>query len=268
VTDIWVSLSAYGGVTTGEALATLWAADVRHVELAIGPRASPDTLDALQQYRQWGMHYRAHHGFVWEGQRSFNLAHSFDACYFERLSDWMVTLGIMAYSVHAGRYTRAGNPEAAYDCFLNNVDQLGQLCRDRNICFGVETMYPTPPEDAHQYFLQNESQVEQFLRDMPDISLVVDMAHLNIWKTSALSQKLRVLEFAQGRVLEIHISDNDGYCDTHTTIGDRTWWIPYIASFPAHVPIVLESRMNRQSAEQIRQQIDAVQSRLSEGALG
>ncbi|MBD3886908.1 hypothetical protein IFO70_35345 [Phormidium tenue FACHB-886] len=50
--QVWVSLSAYGSVMTGEALATLWAAGVRQVELAIGTKASPDTLDVLRQYRQ------------------------------------------------------------------------------------------------------------------------------------------------------------------------------------------------------------------------
>ena len=32
---LWVSLSTYGGVATAEALAVLWVAGVRYVELAI-----------------------------------------------------------------------------------------------------------------------------------------------------------------------------------------------------------------------------------------
>ncbi|MBD3887202.1 hypothetical protein IFO70_37030 [Phormidium tenue FACHB-886] len=67
------------------------------------------------------------------------------------------------------------------------------------------------------------------------------------------------------RILEIHILDNDGYRDTHTTIGDRTWWIPYITRFPTQILIVLESWMNRQSTEQVRQQIEAVQSQFFVG---
>ncbi|HEY9645317.1 MAG TPA: TIM barrel protein [Chroococcidiopsis sp.] len=258
--QMWVSLSAYGGVTTGNALATLWAAGVRQVELAIGPKPSPDSLEVLQHYHQQGMQYRAHHAFVWDGQRSFNLAHKFDAHYFERLTNWLVAMDIRAYSVHAGSYARSNSPDAAYACFLKNVAQLGQLCRDRGIQFGVETMYPTPSEEAQQYLLQNETQVAQFLEDMPDIALVVDMAHLNIWRTPTISEKLQILQTAHDRILEIHISDNDGYRDTHSTIGDRTWWIPYIPLFPAHTPLVLESRMNHQSAEQVQKQIDTVQS--------
>jgi sugar phosphate isomerase/epimerase len=260
---LWVSLSAYGGVTTGEALAVLWAAGIRQVELAIGVKPSPDTVAVLQHYQQQGMRYRAHHAFVWEGQRSFNLAHHFDVHYFERLTDWLMKMGITAYSIHAGSYSPAEHPDAAYDCFVDHAEQLGYLCRDRGIRFGVETMYPAPSENGHQYLLQNSLQVKQLLQDLPNVDLVLDMAHLNIWKTATILEKLQWLELAKNRLLEIHISDNDGYQDSHRTISDRTWWLPYSAMFPPDVAIILESRMNHQSANQLQQQIKAVQSRLS-----
>lgn len=72
------------------------------------------------------------------------------------------------------------HPDIAYACFLENVAQLGRLCRDRGIQFGLETMYPSLSEEAHQYLLQNAIQVEQFLQDMPDIDFAMDMAHPNI----------------------------------------------------------------------------------------
>ncbi len=139
---LWVSLSTYGGGTTAEALAVLWAAGVRQVELAIGVKPSPDTGEVLRHYQHQGMQYRAHHGVVWEEARSFNLAGSFDVGYFERLTDWLVTMDITAYSVHAGSYRSGDSPPAAYDRFLHQVVQLEQLCSDRGIRLGVETMYP------------------------------------------------------------------------------------------------------------------------------
>ncbi|MBD3886907.1 hypothetical protein IFO70_35340 [Phormidium tenue FACHB-886] len=66
------------------------------------------------------MQYRAHQAFVWDGQRSFALAQNFDARYFERLTNWLVMMGITAYSVHAGCYARSDHPDAAYACFLEN----------------------------------------------------------------------------------------------------------------------------------------------------
>jgi sugar phosphate isomerase/epimerase len=259
----WVSLSTYGGVTTLQALFVLWAAGIRQVELAIGVKPSPDTVEVLRHYQQQGMHYRAHHAFVWQEQRSFNLAQSFDASYFERLTDWLVTMDITAYSVHAGSFSPSDEPLAAYERFLLHMEQLGQLCRTRGIRLGVETMYPSQLDSTSQYLLQNTAQVEQLLQDLPDIELVVDMAHLNIWNEETTLEKLQLLELAGNRLLEIHISDNDGYRDSHTAISDRTWWVPYAAKFPSNIPLVLESRMNRQSAERVRQQIGVTQYLLS-----
>ena len=258
--QLWVSLSTYGGVTTREALDVFWAAGIRHVELAIGVKPSPDTVEVLRHYQQQGMQYRAHHALVWAEGRSFNLAHNFDARYFERLTDWLVTIGITAYSVHGGSYFPGDDPTAAYMRFLNHLDQLEQLCRDRGIRLGVETMYPALSDDTSQYLLQNATQIEQLLYDLPDIHLVVDMAHLNIWKTETISEKLHLLGLAHNRLLEIHLSDNDGYRDSHATITDQTWWLPYVANFPPHLPIVLESRMNRQTPWQVQSQVAAVQA--------
>ena len=265
---LWVSLSAYGGVTTLQALSVFWAAGIRQVELAIGVKPSPDTVEVLRHYQQQGMQYRAHHAFVWIGQRAFNLAQSFDASYFERLTDWLVTMDITAYSVHAGSFSPSDEPKAAYARFLQNVEQLAHLCSDRGIRLGVETMYPPELDSTSQYLLQNTAQVKQLLQDLPNIELVVDMAHLNIWKKETIPEKLQLLELVCNRLLEIHISDNDSYRDSHTAISDRTWWVPYAATFPPNVPLVLESRMNRQSALAVRQQVEVTQSLLSVRASG
>ena len=155
-----------------------------------------------------------------------------------------------------------------------HVGRLGALCRARGIRLGVETMYPAGAENSSQYLLQNAVQVEQFLQDMPDIDLVLDLAHLHLWKTRATLEKLHLLGLAYDaptagaatpRLIEIHLSDNDGHQDSHTTITDHTWWVPYAGMFPPHVPLILESRMNHQSVEQVRQQIAMTQSYLRMG---
>jgi hypothetical protein len=63
--------------------------------------------------------------------------------------------------------------------------------------------------------------------------------------------------------LEIHISDNDGFADQHRAISDRTWWLPWQHLWPAHVPYVLETRLNRMSAEALSQEYQRVQSYLT-----
>jgi len=183
-------------------------------------------------------------------------------------------MSITAYSVHAGSEALGATPEATYARFLDHVGRLGELCRARGIRLGVETMYPAGAESSNQYLLQNAVQVERFLQAMPDIDLVLDLAYLNLWKTETTLEKLHLLRLAGDapvagaatpRLLEIHLSDNDGCRDSHTTITDHTWWVPYVAMFPPHVPLILESRMNHQSVEQVRQQIAMTQSRLHMG---
>ncbi|GAP97973.1 sugar phosphate isomerase/epimerase family protein [Leptolyngbya sp. NIES-2104] len=257
--DLWISLSTYGGVTTRTALDVLWAAGIRQVELAIGVRPSMDTIAVLQHYQQLGMQYRAHHAIVWQEHRSFNLAEQFDLDYFERLTDWLAAMQISAYSVHAGRID-AENSDAQIAQFFEHLAQLAQLCRDRCIRLGVETMYPTLLDHPQRYFMQNRAEIEQFLTVMPNVDLVIDLAHLNLWHDCSISEKLQVLQSAKNRLLELHISDNDGIRDNHTQISETTWWLPYVAYAPIDIPIVLESRMNGQTVEQVHQQVQRVQA--------
>lgn len=272
---LWISLSTYGGVTTRTALDVLWKAGIRQVELAIGVKPSRDTVAVLQEYGERGMQYRAHHAIVWQEHRaatqipqgSFNLADSFDAAYFERLTDWLAAMQISAYSVHAGRID-ANNADAQIAQFFEHLTQLAQLCREclrqqrssRSIRLGVETMYPTLLDHPQRYFMQNLAEIEQFLAIMPDVDLVIDLAHLNLWHDCSIPEKLQVLHSADDRLLELHISDNDGIRDNHTQISETTWWMPHVAHFPLDIPIVLESRMNGQTVEQIHQQVQRVQA--------
>lgn len=257
--ELWISLSTYGGVTTRTALDVLWQAGIRRVELAIGVKPTPDTVAVLQHYRQLGMQYRAHHAIVWQEHRSFNLADEFDSEYFERLTNWLAAMQITAYSVHAGRIDTTA-PEIGIDRFLENLTQLTQLCRARGIRLGVETMYPSLLDRTERYFMQNGAEIEQVLQAIPDVDLVIDLAHLNLWHDCSIPEKLQVLQSTNDRLLELHISDNDGIRDNHTQISETTWWVPDVAHVPINIPIVLESRMNGQTVEQVHQQVQRVQA--------
>ncbi len=60
------------------------------------------------------------------------------------------------------------------------------------------------------------------------------------------------------RLLEIHISDNDGRQDIHSRITDDTWWVSQITQFPDEVPLVLESRLNRLPIVVVQQEYERV----------
>ena len=72
--DLYLSLSAYGGASTRQALTVFAEAGVQKVELAIGVKPDADASIAIQTFRQQGMQFRAHHAFVWESRhRPFNI---------------------------------------------------------------------------------------------------------------------------------------------------------------------------------------------------
>ncbi len=262
--SVWVSLSTYGGVTTKDALSVFWEAGMRQVELAIGVKPSPNTTAILRHYQDQGMKYRAHHAIVWEEHRPFNLAQSLNVPYFERLTDWLAMMNIQAYSVHAGSYPPAGNRSIAWFTFLENLACLLQLCRDRRIRLGVETMYPALAGEGKQYFLQDAPEVDQVLHALPELGLVVDMAHLNLWQHTPVEVKLNLLQQYSHRLLEVHVSDNDGHRDSHTPIHKHTWWVSHAALMPPDVPVVLESRMNHQSGAQVKHHCEYLQTILQE----
>ncbi|RUS98576.1 hypothetical protein DSM106972_079620 [Dulcicalothrix desertica PCC 7102] len=262
--ELYLSLSAYGGVSTRKALSVFWEAGVRHIELAIGPKPDIDTVQAIQDFKQQGMIYRAHHAFVWDNRHyPFSLAQPQKWDYFQRLVDWLADNSITAYSVHGGNFSERTERAAAYAIFIENINYLNQLCQARGIVLGVETMYPTVPGSGFENLLDNNEEVEQFCKDAPQIKIVVDMAHLNIWRHYSDKEKLQWLKLPPERILEIHISDNDGLHDTHTRITQNTWWISEVAQFPKVVPIVLESRLNRLPVSIVQQEYDRIVTLIS-----
>ncbi|MBD2492680.1 sugar phosphate isomerase/epimerase [Aulosira sp. FACHB-615] len=244
--QLYLSLSAYGGVSTREALTVFWNAGVRHTELAIGPRPDADATQAIEDFKKLGMVYRAHHAFVWSARHyPFNLAQPQDWKYFEQLTDYLASIGVSAYSVHGGNFSKTTERAKAYTMFVENIQYLHQLCLKRDIALGVETMYPAPPISSVENLLDNATELAQFCQDTPQIKIVIDLAHLNIWHQKneiILNQWLGV---PLDRLLEIHISDNDGRQDIHSRIMDNTWWLSQITHFPKGIPLVLESRLNR-----------------------
>ncbi|MCP6759952.1 MAG: sugar phosphate isomerase/epimerase [Fischerella sp. CENA71] len=159
---------------------------------------------------------------------------------------------------NGGSFLNTTERVQAYATFVENIHCLHQLCLTRGIVLGVETMYPTPPISAAQNLLDNASELTQFCQDSPQIKIVVDLAHLNIWHDKSLVALNQWLGLPPERLLEIHISDNDGRQDIHSRIKDTTWWIPHIAQFPTGVPVVLESRLNRLPISVVHQEYERI----------
>jgi sugar phosphate isomerase/epimerase len=145
-------------------------------------------------------------------------------------------MSVTAYSVHPGSYT--DQPEAAWEIFLTNLEWLKTVCLSHKIELGIETMYPIYNENR-RYFLDNLDSIDRLKVVFPDLKWVLDLAHLNLWR----SGRLEAINLLKDRLLEIHLSDNDGRRDLHTAISEKTWWLPHLEILPASVPYVLETRL-------------------------
>jgi sugar phosphate isomerase/epimerase len=256
---MYLSLSAYGGVTTKKALETIAAAGIRQVELAIGVRPDPNIMATIHEFQQQGMVFRAHHAFVWESHHCpFNLAQLNDHSYFQRMIEWLANCGIKAYSVHPGSY--GVDRSAGWQQMLQNLEWLQNLCKQQGIILGVETMYP----GREGNFLGNLPEIMELRRLMPTLQWVLDLSHLNLWPSDQLLDRLLVIEELAPHLLEIHLSDNDGLLDQHRAITDRTWWLPWQHLWPAYTPYVLETRLNRKSSTMLSQEYQRVQSYLTD----
>jgi sugar phosphate isomerase/epimerase len=249
---LYLSLSCCGNLTLEQALSTCAAAGIRCVELAIGGKRTPNTDALLSLYRSLGMTFRAHHAFVWQQQRPFNLAAEFDVSYFERLCDWLACHHISTYSVHGGSYRRGEERERAYGRLICHLEHLQRMCGERGIALAVETMDRLPESSPSQNLLDHFAEVDQVLDDLPKLQLVVDLAHLHLWRETTIAERLTLLNLPPHRLQEIHLSDNDGERDCHYAISETTWWVEAVAQLPAGIPCVLESRMNGCSVPEVQ----------------
>jgi sugar phosphate isomerase/epimerase len=262
--ELYLSLSAYGGVYTRQALTLFAESGVQKVELAIGVKPDADASIAIQTFRQQGMQFRAHHAFVWESQhRPFNLALPMKMDYFERMVDWLAEQAITSYSVHPGHYR--GDPETAWQLFLANLEKLDAICKQRQIELAVETMYDSSKESEKRYFLDSLDSIKALRSAMPDLKWVLDLSHLNIGWDDRVEERFKVIDCIADQLSEIHISDNDGQRDLHSRITDKTWWVPWLDRLPKGIPLVLETRLNHLPATAIRAEYERVRSVLSVG---
>lgn len=241
---LYLSLSCCGNLTLEQALSTCAAAGIGHVELAIGVKRTPDIDALISVYRSLRIEFRAHHAFVWQQQRPFNLAAAFDVAYFERLCNWLASHYISTYSVHGGSYRRGEARERAYGRLLRHLEALQRICGERGITLAAETMDRLPGSSPSQNLLDHFAEVYQVLDDLPKLQLVVDLAHLHLWRETTIAERLRLLSLPPHRLQEIHLSDNDGERDCHYAISENTWWVKAVAQLPAGIPCVLESRMS------------------------
>jgi sugar phosphate isomerase/epimerase len=169
--------------------------------------------------------------------------------------DWLHDHNIKIYSIHGGCHDEGVERGQAYALFLEQLAWLDARCQERGITLGVETMFAMPSSSRRANLLVGLDEVDQFLRDNERVPLVVDLAHLGLWPQDSPARRLEVFHRARGRILEVHVSDNDGQRDLHTAISERAWWWPFGDVLPEAVPVVVETRLDGPGRPSLNTQI-------------
>jgi len=135
--------------------------------------------------------------------------------YFRELADRHRRLAAPCYSLHAG-YRESCSLEAMAD----RVRWLSALFRCR---VGIEGLYYT----RGNAYLLSTWQEYRWLYESTDLDYVIDLSHLNILvkREGMADMELVTSMLADARCLEVHVSTNDGYRDSHRPVDSSgVWW--------------------------------------------
>lgn len=160
--------------------------------------------------------------------------------YYRALADRMVRLGATTFSVHSG-YLRNCSSEEFWERLNRLRDDVDHWTQGR-VCVAVEGLYPCAARPQH---IGTWKEYEQLLRE--EIPFALDLSHLKIvgchektWNSDLVRELL-----ASPLCVEVHVSDNDGRSDRHSTVQRHPQWWEHLqsASLPSTCVIFSEGNL-------------------------
>jgi len=127
-----------------------------------------------------------------------------------------------------------------------NVLRIEERC---GIPVGVEGLYPAPGD---RWLLSTWADYEWLLES--DLHYAIDLSHLAIVARHERCEDLALARelVSNERAIEVHVSDNDGRADRHTTLARQPWWWPVLEDVHPAAVIFSEGNQNagRRPAEE------------------
>jgi hypothetical protein len=169
----------------------------------------------------------------------YNASHRDDSAlaYFKHLASLSRYMQAEAYTLHAG--DRA-------ICDLEGLRDNVRRIQDIFDCpVGIEGLYPV--RDNRQ-LVSDWSEYEWLLNS--DLYYALDLSHLNIvaYRSRETRKDLVAELLASDRVLEVHLSDNDGRSDSHFPVHHNdTWWLPLVETHLSSTAVVFSEGNQRRN---------------------
>jgi len=174
-------------------------------------------------------------------------------------------LGICLYTIHAGYFCNLVSDEnneyflPTSECgwekevslkhFESSVEELCEFAQLYDIKFCVENLFPASFSSNFSLLCTEEEicwALDRFLQ-YPNFGLLLDLGHAKI-SSHLLGFDLetfltRIVEKWRQRILEIHISENDGLKDMHLLPSKDSWMLKFIKEKNlTSIPISIEAR--------------------------
>ena len=140
--------------------------------------------------------------------------------YYQALADRMLRLGAKVFSVHAG-YVRNCSSEQFWERLKRLRDDVDTFTQGQ-VEVAVEGLYPCAQRPQH---IGTWNEYEQLLHTQ--IPFALDLSHLKIvgFREKTWNNDLVLEMMASPLCVEIHVSDNDGRSDRHSTVQTHPqWW--------------------------------------------
>lgn len=133
--------------------------------------------------------------------------------WFTTLREYVQLLKTPLYTLHAGRRDNCTLPEL--------FDKIREIEDFLQIPVGVEGLYP---ERDGKWLINSWKEYEAMLNS--GVNYALDLSHLNIVGFHEQSYPLDLVQamLESERCIEVHISHNEGYSDSHRNIIEETWW--------------------------------------------
>jgi sugar phosphate isomerase/epimerase len=229
---LYVSTSAINSKKTSECVEKC-AQITKNIELSGGCDYEEGLLAKLIGIRdRLGLNYLLHGYFPPpKGHFIMNFAENSKRtrAFIEEGAAYVEALNIPYYSVHAGfKKTYGLNKEILIDSSGNNEFTIGDIGESVSyftinhpaIRLALENLYPNAGMDC--CFMMHIEEITEILDRFPGIYLLLDLGHLKISSRHtgfnyAATVELLFEKYAD-RILELHLSENDGLTDRHWPI--------------------------------------------------
>lgn len=246
------TLGSYPGETFPQAMARAiadsnWLAGIEHVQLCPQNRGVLDdqTLAELKRMAP-NTHFRLHANVHVPGSALRNFEAINDSAeakrYYKCIAAVNLALGNPHYSLHAGR--RAGGTLKDLWGRLRNLSDL------MGTRVGVEGLYPT---HGSMFLIDSWEEYAQLLRSGVDFA--IDLSHLNIVARRSRRIELTLTRelLASSHLIEVHVSGNNGYADSHVPLRlcGTQWWEKALAAINPDAVVFYEGNEVR-TPEQTR----------------